>query len=227
MADIAHIAGLVAGGAHPSPVPHCAAVTTTTHKTLRGPRGGLIMSREAHAKAIDKAVFPGLQGGPHNHSTAAKAVAFAEASTKEFSAYAHAVVANAKALAEQLMARGHKLITGGTDNHLMLVDLTQHGISGRKAGIALNRCGIELNGNSIPFDPRKPFDPSGIRIGLASLTSRGLGTEHMDTVAEFIHRGVIGAAEKDGEPDDAFCTGLAAEVAEFLKVFPAPGLGQG
>ena len=227
VADIAHIAGLVAGGAHPSPVPHCAAVTTTTHKTLRGPRGGLIMSREAHAKAIDKAVFPGLQGGPHNHSTAAKAVAFAEASTKEFSAYAHAVVANAKALAEQLMARGHKLITGGTDNHLMLVDLTQHGISGRKAGIALNRCGIELNGNSIPFDPRKPFDPSGIRIGLASLTSRGLGTEHMDTVAEFIHRGVIGAAEKDGEPDDAFCTGLAAEVAEFLKVFPAPGLGQG
>ncbi|MCA9712611.1 MAG: serine hydroxymethyltransferase, partial [Myxococcales bacterium] len=183
VADIAHIAGLVAGGVHQSPVPHCAAVTTTTHKTLRGPRGGLILCRKEHAKAIDKAVFPGLQGGPHNHTTAAKAVAFGEAATPEFAAYARQVVANAKALAEQLLAQGFSLVTGGTDNHLMLVDLTPQGISGRRAAIALNRCGVELNGNAIPFDPRKPFDPSGVRIGVASLTSRGMTTDHMAQVA--------------------------------------------
>ncbi|MCB9713755.1 MAG: serine hydroxymethyltransferase [Myxococcales bacterium] len=226
VADMAHFAGLVAGGAHPSPVPHCAAVTTTTHKTLRGPRGGLILCKEEHAKAIDRAVFPGLQGGPHNHTTASKAVAFAEASTKAFSAYAHAVVANAKALAERMMERGYTLVTGGTDNHLMLVDLTEQGISGRRAGIALDRCGIELNGNAIPFDPRKPFDPSGVRIGTPSLTSRGLRSEHMATVAELIDRGIKEAAAKDGEPDQAFCDGLRAEVAEFLSEFPAPGLGE-
>src|SRR5690606_15556166 len=205
VADIAHVAGLVAGGAHPSPVPHCAAVTTTTHKTLRGPRGGLILCRKEHAAAIDKAVFPGLQGGPHNHTTAAKAVAFREAATPEFSAYAHQVVANAKALADQLLARGYSLVTGGTDNHLMLVDLTPQGISGRKAAIALGRCGIELNGNSIPFDPRKPFDPSGVRIGLASLTSRGMQEAQMDAVAGFIDRAVKQAAATAGEPDEAFC----------------------
>ncbi|MCX4245765.1 serine hydroxymethyltransferase [Paraliomyxa miuraensis] len=226
VADIAHVAGLVVGGAHPSPVPHCAAVSTTTHKTLRGPRGGLILCRKEHAAAIDKAVFPGLQGGPHNHTTAAKAVAFAEAATPEFSAHAHQVVHNAKALAEQLIARGYSLVTGGTDNHLLLIDLTAQGISGRRAAIALNRGGIELNGNAIPFDPRKPFDPSGVRLGVASLTSRGMKTEHMEQVAAFIDRGIAEAAAKGGEPDEAFCTALRGEIREFLAPFPAPGLGE-
>jgi len=224
VADIAHVAGLVAGGAHPSPVPHCAAVTTTTHKTLRGPRGGLILCRSEHAAAIDKAVFPGLQGGPHNHTTAAKAVAFAEAAKPEFRAYAQQIVTNAKALAEQLMARGYSLVTGGTDNHLMLVDLTNRGISGRKASSALNRCGIELNANSIPFDPRKPFDPSGIRIGAAALTSRGLVANDMTQVATLIDDGIGLAVAAGGTPDDAAAERLRGRVREFLAPFPAPGL---
>jgi glycine hydroxymethyltransferase len=224
VADIAHIAGLVAGGAHPSPVPHCAAVTTTTHKTLRGPRGGLIMSKAEHAAAIDKAVFPGLQGGPHNHTTAAKAVAFAEAARPEFKTYAHRIVANAKALAEQLMAKGYTLVTGGTDNHLMLVDLTNKGISGRKAAGALNKCGIELNGNAIPFDPRKPFDPSGIRIGVAALTSRGLGEADMAQVGALIDDGIGLAVAGAGTPDEGAAARLRARVREFLAPFPAPGL---
>lgn len=224
VADIAHIAGLIAGGVHPSPFPHAAAVTTTTHKTLRGPRGGLIMCKAEHAKAIDKAVFPGLQGGPHNHTTAAKAVAFGEALRPEFKDYAAAVVANAKALGEGLVGRGHSLITGGTDNHLLLVDLTSTGISGRVAARALNGCGIEMNGNSIPFDKRKPFDPSGVRVGLAALTSRGLQAEHMDTVAGFIDDGVREAAKHDGAIDDAFATALSGRIREFLQPFPAPGL---
>lgn len=223
-ADIAHIAGLVAGGAHPDPVPHCGVVTTTTHKTLRGPRGGLILCKEEHAKAIDRAVFPGLQGGPHNHSTAAKAVAFKEASTDAFKDYAKQIVANGKALADGMMSRGMSLITGGTDNHLVLVDVTKQGISGRKAARALNRCGIELNANSIPFDPRKPFDPSGLRVGVASLTSRGMKEAQMDTVADFINRGVVEAAAKDGEPDEDFCRRMADEIREFVAAFPAPGL---
>jgi glycine hydroxymethyltransferase len=224
VADIAHVAGLVAGGVHPDPVPHCAAVTTTTHKTLRGPRGGLVMCRAEHAKAIDKAVFPGLQGGPHNHTTAAKAVAFGEALRPEFKTYAAQIVANAKALAEHLMARGYCLVTGGTDNHLMLVDLTNRSISGRKTSMALNRCGIELNANAIPFDPRKPFDPSGIRIGLASLTSMGLLPEHMERAAALIDAGVSEAAAREGEISDAFADDLRAQVREFLEPFTPPGL---
>jgi len=224
VADIAHIAGLVAGGVHESPIPHCAAVTTTTHKTLRGPRGGLILCRKAHAKDIDKAVFPGLQGGPHNHTAAAKAVAFKEAATPAFREYAQAVVANAKALAEALMYAGYELITGGTDNHLMLVDLSNRNISGRVAAHALNRCGIELNGNSIPFDKRKPFDPSGVRIGTAALSSRGLEPRHMAAIAGFIDRGVSEAASHGGEVSDAFAERMRADVAEFLSEFPAPGL---
>jgi glycine hydroxymethyltransferase len=224
VADIAHIAGLVVGGVHPSPVPHCAAVTTTTHKTLRGPRGGLVLCRKEHAKAIDKAVFPGLQGGPHNATTAAKAVAFKEASTPAFRAYAAVVVANAKALAEALMGHGFDLVTGGTDNHLMLVDVTSRGISGRVAAQALNRCGIELNGNSIPFDKRSPFDPSGVRIGTPALTSRGLLPEHMKTVGELIARGVAEAARGNGAVSDEFAQRMRSEVAEFLSPFPAPGL---
>ncbi len=224
VADIAHIAGLIAGGAHPSPIPHAAAVTTTTHKTLRGPRGGLILCKQEHAKAIDKAVFPGLQGGPHNHTTAAKAVAFGEALQPSFKDYAHQVVANAKALGEALGGRGHALITGGTENHLLLVDLTSTGISGGVGAKALGRCGIEVNGNAIPFDKRKPFDPSGVRVGLASLTSRGLKTEHMDTVAAFIDEGVREAAKQDGAVSDAFASSLAGRVRDFLQPFPAPGL---
>src|SRR5215475_10324090 len=174
VADIAHIAGLIAGGAHPSPVGYADVITTTTHKTLRGPRGAMIMSTEEHAKAIDKAVFPGLQGGPHNHTTAAIAVALKEAATEDFRAYGRQVVANAKALATALQERGFRLISGGTDNHLILIDVTPRGITGKPAAKALHEAGIECNYNTIPFDPRKPFDPSGLRIGTPSVTSRGM-----------------------------------------------------
>ncbi|WAS97880.1 serine hydroxymethyltransferase [Nannocystis punicea] len=220
-ADIAHIAGLVAGGAHPSPVPHADVVTTTTHKTLRGPRGGLILSKAEHAAAIDKAVFPGLQGGPHCHTTAAKAVAFREALQPDFRDYAHQIVANAKALAEALLARGHALVSGGTDNHLLLLDLTPTGHGGRQVARVLNRCGIELNANAIPFDPRKPFDPSGLRIGLAAITSRGVQTHHMPAIADLIADGIALAVEN---ADDARCEAHRGRVREFLSVFPAPGL---
>ncbi len=223
-ADIAHIAGLVAGGVHPSPVPHCDAVTTTTHKTLRGPRGGLILSKSEHAKAIDKAVFPGLQGGPHNHTTAAKAVAFKEALQPSFKTYARQVVDNAKALADALIERGHTLITGGTDNHLLLVDVNARGIGGRKAARALNECGLVLNANSIPFDPRKPFDPSGVRMGLAALSSRGLKTEHMGFVANVFDEGLKAAIAGDGEVADDVAAGLRQRVKDFVADFPAPGL---
>ena len=224
VADIAHISGLVAGKAHPDPVPHCAAVSTTTHKTLRGPRGGLILCRKEHAKAIDKAVFPGLQGGPHCHTTAAKAVAFKEANTPEFRAYAAQIISNAKALADAMLARGMSLVTGGTENHLLLVDLTNRNIGGRSAARALNQCGVELNANSIPFDPRKPFDPSGIRIGLAALTSRGMTESSMPAVAAFIDDGVQEAAKGDGSVPDDFAAKMRAQVKEFLSGFSAPGL---
>jgi glycine hydroxymethyltransferase len=180
VADIAHIAGLVAGGAHPSPAGHADVITTTTHKTLRGPRGAMIMSTAEHAKALDKAVFPGLQGGPHNHTTAAIAVALHEAATEDFRRYAHAIVENAKALADALTARGFNLVSGGTDNHLLLVDLENKSIPGKLAAKALDRAGIELNYNTVPFDPRKPFDPSGVRIGTAAVTTRGMGPLDMD-----------------------------------------------
>ncbi|HET8684587.1 MAG TPA: serine hydroxymethyltransferase, partial [Micromonosporaceae bacterium] len=165
VADIAHIAGLIAGGAHPSPVGHAEVISTTTHKTLRGPRGAMLMSTAERASAVDKAVFPGLQGGPHNHTTAGIAVALREAAQPEFSRYAHQVVANARALAAGLVERGFTLVSGGTDNHLLLVDLTSKGIGGKPAAKALDRAGIELNYNTVPYDTRKPFDPSGIRLG--------------------------------------------------------------
>jgi len=224
VADIAHISGLVAAKVHPDPVPHCAAVSTTTHKTLRGPRGGLILCRQEHAKAIDKAVFPGLQGGPHCHTTAAKAVAFKEASTPEFRQYAVQIIANAKALGDAMLERGMTLITGGTENHLLLVDLTSSGISGRVAAKALNLCGVELNANSIPFDPRKPFDPSGIRIGLAALTSRGMQEGSMAAVADFIDVAVKEAAKGQGAVPDDFAAAMRVRVKEFLADFAAPGL---
>ena len=175
--DIAHFAGLVAGGAHPSPFPHAHVVTTTTHKTLRGPRGGMILTNDADlAKKINSAIFPGLQGGPLMHVIAAKAVSFHEALTPEFKAYAHAVVANAKALAEPILAGGYKLVTGGTDNHLMLVDLTPKGLTGKAAEAALDRANMTCNKNGIPFDPQKPMVTSGIRLGSPAATSRGFGT---------------------------------------------------
>jgi len=220
IADIAHISGLVAGGAHPSPVGHADVITTTTHKTLRGPRGAMIMSTEEHAKALDKAVFPGLQGGPHNHTTAAIAVALKEAATPEFRTYAHAIVENAKALAEGLTARGFDLVSGGTDNHLLLVDLENKALPGKAAAQALDRAGIELNYNTVPFDPRKPFDPSGVRIGTAAVTSRGMSTQDMDTIAGWIDTVV----EAERSADAAAAERVATEVHEFCSRFPTPGL---
>jgi glycine hydroxymethyltransferase len=220
VADIAHISGLVAGGAHPSPVGHAGVITTTTHKTLRGPRGAMIMSTEEHAKALDKAVFPGLQGGPHNHTTAAIAVALKEAATPEFRDYAHAIVANAKALAEGLTARGFDLVSGGTDNHLLLVDLENKQLPGKQAAKALDRAGIELNYNTVPFDPRKPFDPSGIRIGTAAVTSRGMTPDDMDTIAGWID--TVVEAERSG--DTAAVDKVGAAVREHCGRYPTPGL---
>ncbi|GIF50935.1 serine hydroxymethyltransferase [Asanoa ferruginea] len=219
VADIAHIAGLIAGGAHPSPVGHADVITTTTHKTLRGPRGAMIMTTAEHATAIDKAVFPGLQGGPHNHTTAAIAVALKEASTADFRRYAHQVVANASALATALTGHGFTLISGGTDNHLILADLTSKGIAGKPAAQALDRAGIELNYNTVPFDTRKPFDPSGIRLGTSALTTRGLTEEHMPQVAAWMDETVT-AALKD---DEATIDRIAGEVRGLLSAFPMPG----
>src|SRR5205814_4110488 len=198
VADIAHIAGLIAGGAHPTPVGHADVITTTTHKTLRGPRGAMIMSKAEHAKDVDRAVFPGLQGGPHNHTTAAIAVALREAAQPEFRDYAHQVVKNAQALAAALTARGYDLVSGGTDNHLILIDLTSKGIGGKPAAKALDRAGIETNYNTVPYDTRKPFDPSGIRLGTPALTTRGLTEAQMPQVAEWIAQSVD-AAVKDAE----------------------------
>jgi glycine hydroxymethyltransferase len=219
VADIAHIAGLIAGGAHPSPVGHAPVVTTTTHKTLRGPRGAMIMSTAEYASALNKAVFPGLQGGPHNHTTAAIAVALREAAQPEFTAYAHQVVANAKALADALVARDFDLVSGGTDNHLILMDLTSKGIAGKPAAKAMDRAGLETNYNTVPFDPRKPFDPSGIRLGTPAITTRGLREEHMPQIAAWID-GAVSAALKDDEPA---IERIAAEVRELLATFPMAG----
>ncbi len=219
VADIAHIAGLIAGGAHPSPVGHAGVITSTTHKTLRGPRGAMIMSTAEHASAIDKAVFPGLQGGPHNHTTAAIAVALHEAAQPDFRDYAHQVVANAKALAAALLDRGYDLVSGGTDNHLILVDLTSKGIGGKPAAKALDRAGLETNYNTVPFDQRKPFDPSGLRIGTPAITTRGLAEEHMAPIAAWMDDAITAAVKSD----DAALDRVAAEVRDLLASFPAPG----
>jgi glycine hydroxymethyltransferase len=217
-ADIAHIAGLVAGGAHPSPLGIADVVTTTTHKSLRGPRGAVIMCKQEHAKEIDRAVFPGLQGGPHNHTTAAIAVAAKEAMAPEFKTYAANTVANARALAEGLLARGFTLVTGGTDNHLVLIDLTSRGVPGKVASKALDRAGISTNYNAVPFDPRKPFDPSGLRAGTPAVTSRGMGIAEMGKIAAWIDEVVKAPA------DEAVIGRVAREVEELCKSFPAPGL---
>ncbi|HXF50755.1 MAG TPA: serine hydroxymethyltransferase [Dehalococcoidia bacterium] len=218
MADISHIAGLIVGGAHPDPVPYADVVTTTTHKTLRGPRGAMILCREELAERIDRAVFPGLQGGPHNHTTAAIAVALKEASTPEFRQYAHQVVRNAKALAAELRERGFDLVSGGTDNHLILIDLTNKGVIGKKAAKALDRAGIVCNYNTVPYDPRKPFSPSGIRLGTPAVTSRGMDEAAMRQIAAWIDE-VISNVD-----DEAVIERVGAEVREFCRSFPAPGI---
>jgi glycine hydroxymethyltransferase len=209
---------LIAGGAHPSPVPVADVVTTTTHKTLRGPRGAMFLSREAHASALDKAVFPGLQGGPHNHTTAAIAVALKEASQPEFKEYAGRIVRNAKTLAAALLERGFDLVSGGTDNHLILIDLTNKNVSGKIAAKALDRAGIELNYNTVPFDPRKPFDPSGVRIGTPSITSRGMTEAEMEQIATWMDA-VVSRPE-----DEELIARVAGEVKELCARFPAPGI---
>jgi glycine hydroxymethyltransferase len=217
-ADIAHISGLVVAGVHPSPVGIADVVTTTTHKTFRGPRGGMILCKKQHASVIDRAVFPGLQGGPHNHTTAAIAVAAHEAARPEFDTYAARVVENAKALGEALASKGFHLVTGGTDNHLLLIDLTSKNVPGKVAAQALDKAGIVLNYNAVPFDPRKPFDPSGLRIGTPAVTSRGMGVAEMQTIAAWID--VIASTPTD----EALLARTAADVRKLCLGFPAPGI---
>ena len=203
---------------HPSPIGIADVVTSTTHKTFRGPRGGMIFTKKAHAAAIDKAVFPGLQGGPHNHTTAAIAVAAREALEPAFKEYAKHVVENAKVLAKALVGHGFAVTTGGTDNHLMLVDLTSKNIAGKPAAQALDRAGIVANYNAVPFDPRKPFDPSGLRIGTPAVTSRGMGVAELEKLATWIDRVVTKST------DEAEIAKVASEVKEVCAKFPAPGL---
>ncbi|MGA2796731.1 MAG: serine hydroxymethyltransferase [Thermoguttaceae bacterium] len=217
MVDMAHYAGLVATGLHHDPMPMSDFVTTTTHKTLRGPRGGMILCKEAYAKDIDRSVFPGTQGGPLMHVIAGKAVCFGEALTPAFKQYARQIVDNAKTLAQTLTAGGLRLVSGGTDNHLMLVDVTVAGLGGKQAEAALDRCGITINKNMIPFDQRKPMDPSGIRIGTPAITTRGIGTAEMKTIGDWILQ-VLKA------PDDEALQGrIRGEVKNLCKQFPVPG----
>ena len=219
VADIAHIAGLIAGGAHPSPVPHAGVISTTTHKTLRGPRGAMLMCTEEHAQAIDRAVFPGLQGGPHNHTTAGIAVALELARQPEFAEYAHQIVANSKALAAALVERGYDLVTGGSDNHLILMDLQSADVGGKPVAQGLDRGGLTTNYNTVPGDPRPPFDPSGIRLGTGAVTTRGLREADMDRIADWIDRGI--RAVRDGNESEI--ARMGAEVAELATSLPVPG----
>jgi glycine hydroxymethyltransferase len=215
--DMAHIAGLVAAGLHPNPVPYCDIVTSTTHKSLRGPRGGLILCKKELLKTVNSKVFPGLQGGPLMHIIAAKAVCFHEALQPDFKIYQQQVVKNAKQLAQDLADVGFRIVSGGTDNHLMLVDLRPKNITGKAAGIALEKAGITVNKNMIPFDPAKPFITSGIRIGTPAVTARGLKEEDMHHIAKWIDRAVV---NKDNEEE---LTKIAAEVKTFIDVHPMPG----
>ncbi len=228
MADIAHIAGLIVSGDHPSPVGIADIITTTTHKTLRGPRGAMILcngnpstplkkvevSRENIPTLVDRAIIPGLQGGPHNHQTAAIAVALKEAAQPDFKEYGHQIVRNAKKLAEVLMSHGFNLVTGGTDNHLMVVNLTNKNVSGKQAEFALGLAGITVNKNTVPFEPRTPFDPSGIRLGTPALTSRGMKEEDMKTVGDWIDRAITHAT------DETTLKTIRTEIEEFTKQFP-------
>jgi glycine hydroxymethyltransferase len=218
MTDMAHIAGLVAGGVHPSPVPYSHVVTSTAHKTLRGPRSGFILSQEDIAQQIDKTVFPGVQGGPHMHIIAAKAVCFGEALQPEFKHYTQQVVDNAKALADALQSHGFRLVSGGTDNHLMLVDVGAKGISGRKAEQVCDKVAITVNRNTIPYDERPPLQGSGVRIGTPALTTRGMGPEEMRTVAGYLARAI------DERDDEAALARLREEVEEFAGSYLVPGI---
>ena len=218
LADISHIAGLIVAGVHSDPAPHADVVMTTTHKTLRGPRGAMILSKAQHAEAVDKAVFPGLQGGPHENTIAGVGVALKEAATPEFREYGRQIVANAKALAAELRERGFDLITGGTDNHLILMDLTGKKVIGKKYARALDRANIVANYNTIPFDPRKPFSPSGLRIGTPSVTTRGMKEDDMRRIAGWMEQAV--ESVKDEEALDR----IGSEVRDFCRQFPAPGM---
>ena len=214
MVDMAHIAGLVAAGCHPSPIPHADYVTTTTHKTLRGPRGGMILCREEHAKALNSRVFPGMQGGPLMHVIAAKAVALKEAATPEFTSYQRQIVANAKALAGGLADQGFRLVSGGTDNHLMLMDLRDSELTGKLAQETLERAGITANRNTVPFETRSPFVTSGVRIGTPAVTTRGMKEPEMRVIAGLIQRALALVGDEDG------LDAIAAEVRELCERFP-------
>ncbi len=219
MFDMAHIAGLVAGGVHASPVPHCDVVTSTTHKTLRGPRGGLVLSRKAHFKAINKMNFPGIQGGPLMHVVAAKAVCFQECMQDSFKDYAKAMVANAAALGEGLLAKGFHLVSGGTDNHLLLVNVSNKGLTGKAMEELLEHVGITCNKNTVPFDQESPFVTSGVRLGTPALTTRGMGTEQMGRIADIIDRAV-----QNRENEDVL-NALRGEAEELCREFPLyPGM---
>jgi glycine hydroxymethyltransferase len=219
VADIAHIAGLVATGVHPSPVGHAHVISTTTHKTLRGPRGAILMCQEDLAHTIDHAVFPGTQGGPHMHSIAAKAVCLGEALKPEFADYQRRIVENARALADELHRRGLRLVSGGTDNHLMLVDVGMRGVTGRDAQTALDAVGITVNKNTIPYDQRPPTVASGLRIGTPAVTSRGMGPAEMRPIADFICRVL------DNPGDEGVAAAVRQEVRDMTARFPVPGVG--
>ena len=216
LVDMAHYAGLVAAGIHNSPIPYADFVTTTTHKTLRGPRSGLILCKQERLKDVNRSVFPGTQGGPLMHVIAAKAVCFAEAMTDEYKAYGRAVVDNAKTLAETLLSAGLPLVSGGTDNHLMLVDVTAVGLGGKRAEAVLDQCGITVNMNMIPFDTRKPMDPSGIRIGTPALTTRGMGADEMKRVGGWIYQALSSA------DDESALATIRREVSQLCENFPVP-----
>lgn len=218
MADISHTAGLIAGGVLENPVPYFDVVMTTTHKTLRGPRGAMIMCKEKFAKAIDRAVFPGLQGGPHEHAIAGKAITFLEALKPEFKEYALQIKKNAQRLAEQLIAKGYTLASGGTETHLILVDLTNKGMAGKLAQDTLDKVGITLNKNTVPFDSRTPQDPSGIRMGTPAITTRGMKEAEMDKIAEWIDRAL------QNHDNEAELTKIKNEVEEMCLTFPVPGI---
>ena len=226
LADIAHIAGLVVAGVHPSPFPHVDVVTTTTHKSLRGPRGGMILCRAQYAEAIDKAVFPGLQGGPHNHTTAAIAVALREAATEEFRAYAARIVENAVVLAAALQRQGFRVITGGTQNHLVVVDATSMGVTGRQLAKAMDAAGMVCNFNRIPFDAQPAMHPSGVRLGTPATTSRGFGPEQMEQIGAWMAQ-VARVRADEGQELEArkqVYRQIAAQVKAVCDRFPAPGL---
>lgn len=216
MADISHIAGLIVAGVHPSPFPFTDVVTTTTHKTLRGPRGAVILCKQKYVEQVDKAVFPGLQGGPHEHIIAAEAVCFKEANSDEFKKYGQQIVANARTLAQELKIRNYQLVTGGTDNHLILIDLTGKGMTGKEAQTALDEVGITVNKNTVPFEKRSPFDPSGIRLGTPAVTTRGLKEKEMKLIAAYIDQALTGSKNR--------LTSIKQNVIALARQFTVPGI---